>query len=460
MKVFIAISMILAIVFGINPASASVANLTGLVAHYQFNGNCNDYSGQKLHGNLDGATWTTDRNGSTNQALAFNGKNSGVKLSRFPAIFNGSLTVSMWVYFNDDSRAILFGSFNTANNVNFEKHTGNRLRIWWNNGQRDFYSPRNVVKQKTWHQVTFMRNKSVNKFYIYVDGKRVAETNNVGSDISPAGPFFIGRDSRTGSTVLNGKIDDLRIYRHALNSNEMAVLSDSPGTPTTTDAPAVSAPPATTHPGSPSDSLPPQNLSPIAHFKFDNNCSDHSGNNFHGTNVGATWTTDRQGIANKAIAFNGKNSGVKLSRFPAMFNGSLTVSMWVYFNDDSRAILFGSFNTANNVNFEKHTGNRLRIWWNNGQRDFYAPRNMVMQNKWHHVAYVRNKAANCLMIYVDGKEVARVHNAGSDVSPAGPFHIGRDSRTGSTVLNGRIDDLKLFNRALDQHEIALLFNQS
>lgn len=64
----------------------------------------------------------------------------------------------------------------------------------------------------------------MNKFYIYVDVKKVAEIDNVGSDISPAGPFYIGRDSRTGSTVLNGKIDDLMIYDRALNTSEVEKL--------------------------------------------------------------------------------------------------------------------------------------------------------------------------------------------------------------------------------------------
>lgn len=188
----------------------------GLVAWYQFDGDFNDHSNNSYHTTNIGASWTENRLGETNKALSFDGNSSGVRLDNgFPNVFNGSLTMSMWVYFKDDTRAILFGSYNTANNVVFEKHTNNRLRIWWNNGQIDFFSPDNVVGTNKWFFVTFVRDKGQNKFVIYVNDKEVASTSGIGTDVTPAGPFYIGRDSRTGTTVTNGKIDDVKIYNSA-----------------------------------------------------------------------------------------------------------------------------------------------------------------------------------------------------------------------------------------------------
>lgn len=193
----------------------------GLVSWYQFDGDFNDYSSNSYHATNVGASWTSNRFGEANKALTFDGSSSGVRLDRgFPNVFNGSLTVSMWVYFNDDSRAVLFGSYNTANNVVFEKHTDYRLRIWWNNGQIDFFTPNNVVTLKKWYFITFTRDKDINKFFIYVDGKEVANTSNIGTDVTPAGPFYIGRDSRTGTTVTNGKIDDVKIYNRVFSTPE------------------------------------------------------------------------------------------------------------------------------------------------------------------------------------------------------------------------------------------------
>ena len=157
----------------------------GLAAWYQFDGDFNDYSTNSYHATNIGASWTPDRNGETNKAVSFDGNSSGVRLDNgFPNVFNGSLTVSMWVYFKDDTRAILFGSYNTANNVVFEKHTNNRLRIWWNNGQIDFFSPDNVVGTNKWFFVTFVRDKGQNKFIIYVNDKEVASTSGIGTDVT------------------------------------------------------------------------------------------------------------------------------------------------------------------------------------------------------------------------------------------------------------------------------------
>jgi len=198
----------------------------GLVSWYQFDGDFNDHSTNSYHATNIGALWTANRLGENNKALSFDGNSSGVRLDKgFPDVFNGSLTVSMWVYFNDDDRSVLFGSYSTANNVVFEKHTNFRLRIWWNNGQIDFFSPNNVVTSNKWVFVTFVRDKGQNKFIIYVNDKEVASTSGIGTDVTPAGPFYIGRDSRTGTTVTNGKIDDVKIYNRALTTPKAESVS-------------------------------------------------------------------------------------------------------------------------------------------------------------------------------------------------------------------------------------------
>ena len=47
--------------------------ISGLVAHYPFNGNANDESGNGNDGTVVGATLTTDRFGSPNSAYSFDG---------------------------------------------------------------------------------------------------------------------------------------------------------------------------------------------------------------------------------------------------------------------------------------------------------------------------------------------------------------------------------------------------
>ena len=200
---------------------------------------------------------------------------------------------------------------------------------------------------------------------------------------------------------------------------------------------------------------------PEVWFPFDGDFQDYSGNNYHGTNMNTTWTTDRYGNPGKALAFNGSNSGVKLNNgYPPVFNGSLTFSCWVYFNDDSRGILFGSFNTDHNVNFEKHTDFRLRIYWNNNERDLYTATGVVSAGSWYFVTFIRDVSAGSFRICVNGQEVETYSGTGSNITPAGPFYVGRDSRTGTTVLNGKMDDVRIYGRALSDTEVLALYNET
>jgi len=199
---------------------------------------------------------------------------------------------------------------------------------------------------------------------------------------------------------------------------------------------------------------------PEVWFPFDGDFLDYSGNNYHGTNMNASWTTDRYGNPGKALSFNGSNSGVRLDNgYPPVFNGSLTFSCWVYFNDDSRGILFGSYDTDHNVNFEKYTDFKLRIYWNNGERNLLTASNVVSANEWYFLTFIR-WGDDMFEIYVNGQNVATFQDGGSNITPAGPFYIGRDSRTGSTVVNGKMDDVRIYGRALSDTEVLELYNET
>ena len=52
----------------------------GLIAHYPFNGNANDVSGNNINGTVSNATLTTDKAGTANSAYYFNGTNAHILL--------------------------------------------------------------------------------------------------------------------------------------------------------------------------------------------------------------------------------------------------------------------------------------------------------------------------------------------------------------------------------------------
>jgi PKD repeat protein len=83
----------------------------------------------------------------------------------------------------------------------------------------------------------------------------------------------------------------------------------------------------------------------------------------------------------------------------------------------------------------------------------------VSDNEWHHVVCVRKGATSS--IYVDGSLVLARDAANiKEVSSAQPFNIGAQAASGGAHSNfyiGLIDELILYNKALTEQEITVLF---
>ena len=159
--------------------------------------------------------------------------------------------------------------------------------------------------------------------------------------------------------------------------------------------------------------------------------------------------------------FDGVDDKIEVTNFPtSVFNGSCTMESWVYWNDDSSSIILGNYNVgANDVNFEKLDNYRLRFYWNRGERDVTTSYNAVSGSVWQCVVFVRDTAANAFKFYVNGILVQTTSNDGSNIASTGStFRIGADSRNGSTVTNGDISTVRMYNRALTSAELLQNYN--
>ena len=58
--------------------SSLVGNTDSILAHFPFNGDANDISGNGFHGDVYGAQLTTDRHGNADSAYFFDGQNDGI----------------------------------------------------------------------------------------------------------------------------------------------------------------------------------------------------------------------------------------------------------------------------------------------------------------------------------------------------------------------------------------------
>ena len=168
------------------------------------------------------------------------------------------------------------------------------------------------------------------------------------------------------------------------------------------------------------------------------------------------------GVSGTAIALDG-NHKLSIAGKPdfSQLRG-ITFSAWVLPTDlsDYREI-FRKEDGDNRVlfSFQSH-GNILALGLNiNGYMECDAQINpsSVLDGKWHHIAATYN--TKTLLVFLDGKKVGNVSRNGKiEAGGSAPGCIG--STNGKECFQGAMDDLRIYNRALSDKEIAQLATQN
>ncbi|NPA76346.1 MAG: hypothetical protein GXN93_01150 [Candidatus Diapherotrites archaeon] len=131
-------------------------------------------------------------------------------------------------------------------------------------------------------------------------------------------------------------------------------------------------------------------------------------------------------------------------------SGSLSISAWLLSHGLYGTILAKTGSYALVIDY-----NRLRfiIWSESNSYNIYGPIG-ISDGLWHHVTAVYDSASGTLSLYVDGSEVNSV-NVGVlsiDVT-SNPVYLGEMQYWTGYDLNGILDDVALYSRALTPSEI-------
>ena len=189
----------------------------------------------------------------------------------------------------------------------------------------------------------------------------------------------------------------------------------------------------------------------FAHYPFTGNPDDISGNNHHGTNYGATLSTDRFGNDDSAYDFNGSTDYITCGNW---FNyQDFTISMWV----NREAI-----GTDWRVLIDNNHGPNWVIQSNQNSNDFgfgiYPDGGVeftIDLNNWRHV--ICRKEGTDIKTYIDGVlENISTMTALVDYSNPNLF-IGRWGGGGRN-FNGKIDDIRMYDRAISDDQIGKLYH--
>ena len=417
---------------------------SGLVGYWNFeegtgNSQTFDRSGRGNTGTLTSMDPLTDWvNGatSTGQALDFDGTDDYVDMGSFlPVSGAGSRTVSFWIKPTADVAGAMI-AWGTAPN-DFTLRMGNpyspRLFI---NDLNKCEIPGNTLVSGRWSHVVFTGESNINTYKFYINGvlNFSCSTNEILA--TSGGGLTIAKDY-VGADLVS-TLDEVRVYNRALTPSEVERLYKLKN-------PRVAG--------------GIDNAGLVGYWDFEEGtgirAEDNSINNNHGTlTLGPTWTGGRVG---GGLSFDGENDYVDINS--AVISGTpFTLCTWYNMsasNGGTTPVWVGSTaNDTNNYQFEIDSSSLIRFHTSGDTNADYTFSSSL--NTWYHVCGVVSGSVKIL--YFNGQNVANGTFANNTVNRTA---IGRKSTpTPSGYFTGKIDEVRIYDRALSATEIYNLYKGS
>jgi hypothetical protein len=119
----------------------------------------------------------------------------------------------------------------------------------------------------------------------------------------------------------------------------------------------------------------------------------------------------------------------------------------------------GESEDGNDLDLQFETDNVLKFYTAAGGHISYAPTPSSLVGKWHQIVATLDTATNTRVLYWDGKSVA-TDKGGGEAGKKNAFTIGESVVFTGRFFHGGIDDVGLWNRALDSKEVAAIYAAS
>lgn len=399
-----------------------------------------DSSGSGNHGvmtNMDSATdWV---NGKFGKGLDFDGSNDYVDFGPFNGSGLGAGTIGAWVKTTvslTNARVLEMGT------------TTDRVGILMDvNGKGVLYSldassvEINLISAKSindgnWHYISGIWSDL--GAYLYIDG--VLENSITGDKtniLNASSIAYIGEYVGGGNYYWNGQIDDVKIYNYARSTRQ--IHEDMMN-------------------------------SPVAYWKFNEGygttAHDEKGNSDGTlTNMDAAtdWVT---GMFGKALTYDYSNDYVNI---PDPTSGALdfgttsfTTQAWVKLGSGESGYVFAkqpaapcSPSTCASYRLIISGGNAICVYYSSSQNAVTGTVT-IDDDQWHHIVCKREISGtdSIVSLYIDGElDEQETFATIRDVSNSSPLRIGTNGDLLTSFFPGEIDEVKIYNYALNEDEI-------
>jgi hypothetical protein len=116
----------------------------------------------------------------------------------------------------------------------------------------------------------------------------------------------------------------------------------------------------------------------------------------------------------------------------------------------------GESQNGNDLDVQFETDNALRFYTASGGHLSYAPAPATLVNQWHMIVATVDTVSQTRVIYWDGKSVA-TDKGGGRAGKTGAFSIGASTVFSGRFFKGGIEEVGLWNRALQATEVAAIY---
>jgi hypothetical protein len=196
-----------------------------LVAHWVFSGNANDQSPYSNDGDISSAIFLADRHGNAASALGCNGSFVDVPSSPSLDMTNG-ISISLWINPNSLQGAMLIGKSDYSSRTDYVLRVLAGGDLQW---EYKYYheTTTHPITAGQWHHVVVTAQSPTGAKQIFVDGAAVSfnQTTTSGEVSTVPERLTIGY-AGYGSELFDGAIDDVRMYKRALNATEAITIYD------------------------------------------------------------------------------------------------------------------------------------------------------------------------------------------------------------------------------------------
>jgi len=391
----------------------------------------NTYTGNGSSQSIEGKIGT---------AADFNGSSSVIThASRLGLGTNPTHSVSLWVNFAGTSNQNLYGFGDTTTAY---VHSGIQVdsslsRIYHdNNGSADLLTNYSFSTGQ-WYHIVLTYDSSTSGMVLYVDGTQIA-TGTITLNITSSA-FRIGRRPGYNNNYVDGKIEQFRVFNKALSSSEVTTLYGEPSNPSSASTTDIF-----------------DDGSGVALYNFKEGAKDTGGVNGY---IGAGGVFDGSSSyttinSTSTTPFDASSEDFSISAWinvSSFQNDACVISKWGSTSTD-QSYFFGFNGSADNT--------KLIVYEKSGSTTHVinSTSTTITTGNWFHVAYVRNSTQT--IIYING--VAETFSNTNTINSGNsqPIIVGRQDGYPGTSFNGKIDQMRLFNKALSSSEVTTLYQET